>query len=79
VSTPVSERTSNVRIYAEPVIAKDLQPGDLFSMAPAEYWQNFPNMNSIGECVYIRTHTPSSKSIDGDDCIVYRITIEREE
>lgn len=76
--------TGNVRILAEPIIAKDLKPGDLFSMAGPEHWgvfdrdiPNFSGLLPVGEKVYIRTNAPVENAPDGD-AIVYRITIIKE-
>ena len=68
-----------MKIISEPVIARDLKPGDLFSIASSEYWEHVnAGTSSIGECVYIRTNTPASNAPDSDE-MVYKITIEREE
>jgi hypothetical protein len=65
-----------VRIKAEPVLGKDLKPGELFSTRGADYWDHFPTRPSIGESVYIRTAQPPYG--DGDEP-VFRITVVTEE
>lgn len=63
-----------MRITAEPVHAEELQPGDLFSSAGPEYWDNVPRSPFIvGERVYIRVPTPCPDDQRGE--LVYRITI----
>ncbi len=65
-----------VRIHAEAIAAKELRPGDLFSIAGPEYWDDFPYKQGVGERVYIRTCTSAVGLPDADDT-VYRITVER--
>ena len=65
-----------MRIKAERIIARDLQPGDLFSVAPQEYWDHAMQSGSCGEKVYIRMTTEADDFPDADT-VVYRITIER--
>lgn len=65
-----------IRIEVEEVIAKDLQPGDLFSTATLLAWQaaNDPsNPPLIGEKVYIRTNNPLPE--DQEEHVVTRVTI----
>lgn len=64
-------------IKAEPVIAKDLKPGELFSVRGPEYWDTFSTRDSVGESAYIRTNVPGEKFPDAD-AEVFRITIVRE-
>ena len=65
-----------VRITAEQIVATDLKPGDLFSIAGQIYWDRAMTQGSCGECVYIRTNTPADRFEDANTT-VYRITIER--
>ncbi len=37
-----------VKIKATPMLGKDLQPGDLFSMAPPSYWNQIDTNGSVG-------------------------------
>jgi len=69
-----TEIKSEMKIIAEPVKGKDLEPGDLFSTADQFYWDNRPK-ESIGEKVYIRTETPLTPEQGEED--IYRITIIR--
>ena len=66
-----------MKIRATPIRGEELKPGDLFSTASQEYWDN-PNPGSIGELVYIRMDTPAEWAPDFDT-YVYKITIEKEE
>jgi len=68
----------NVKIKAELMTARDLQPGDLFSVAGPSYWDTAMDKGSVGEAVYIRTHTDAKRSPDPNN-VIYRITIERSE
>jgi len=65
-----------MRIKAERVLARDLQPGDLFSVAPQEYWDHAMQSGSCGEKVYIRM-TADADDFPDADTVVYRIAIER--
>lgn len=67
----------SVKVTAVLVTGRDLAPGDLFSIAGPDYWDTFPNRDSVGEQVYIRTNTPTELFHDADEPI-YRITIEVE-
>lgn len=67
-----------MRIKATKVTGADLKPGDLFSTATPEYWDNIDDNHSIGERVYIRTNEPAD-SADDAALPIYRITIERDE
>ncbi len=62
-----------IRVRAERIKGKDLQPGDLFSTAGPSYWDQAVYGDSVGEAVFIRTHSASAP--DGDD-YVFRIHIE---
>lgn len=62
----------HVKFRAEPVKGRDLEPGDLFSVAGSEYWE--PEHWSIGERVYVRTNTPAPE--DELDADIFRIIIE---
>lgn len=65
----------HVTIKAEPIKARELNPGDLFSTAGPEYWRFFGRLGSIGERVYIRTSAPASDASDAD-LTVYKITVQ---
>ena len=65
-----------MRVIAEPIVASELQPGDLFSVRGPEYWDNFTVHQSIGESVYIRTEEPADKADDAN-MTVYKIIIEK--
>lgn len=64
-----------IKITATVIVAADLQPGDLFSSYPQEYWDNIDNMGSIGERVYIRTNAPAEQATDANSA-VFKITIQ---
>lgn len=68
--------TGNVRILAEPCLGKDLKPGELFSVMPPSYWDQFDRMDGVGERVYIRTNTPCPIGQEYEP--IYRITIIKE-
>jgi hypothetical protein len=63
-------------VEVEPVIAKELKPGDLFSTADANYWDGALDFGSIGEKVYIRTNTPPEEASDAEE-LVYKITVKQ--
>ena len=69
-----------MKIKATKIIAKDLQPGDLFSTEGPTYWDRYDwstkKVGSIGERVYIRTGAPAYWA---EDCNteVYKIEIEK--
>lgn len=63
-----------MKIIATECKAKDLKPGDLFSTASQEYWDIVHTDNAVGEKVYIRTNSPTSKEQEND--LIYRITID---
>jgi len=65
-----------MKIKAENILARDLKPGDLFSMAPQGYWDHAMKNGSCGEKVYIRMTAPADDFVDADT-YVNRITIER--
>jgi hypothetical protein len=65
-----------IKIRAEPIKGRDLQPGDLFSTHGPSYWDGAMDKGSVGERVYIRTNSPASDAPDAEDT-VYRITVER--
>jgi hypothetical protein len=75
------ERMSNMTskeftIKTEKIVASTLQPGDLFSTLGPDYWDDAIMGPSIGERVYIRTHTPSNRAPD-PSLMVYKLTIEK--
>jgi hypothetical protein len=63
-----------MNICATPIRGRDLRPGDLFSTAGPEYWDDFVNFASIGELVYIRTCAPTDRAPDGGE-MVFKIEI----
>lgn len=64
-----------MKVVATPIKAKDLKPGDLFSIAGPNYWRNIDKLKIIGEKVYIRTN---NVEISGqEDVDLFCITIER--
>lgn len=63
-------------IVAAPVKAKELKPGDLFSVIGPSYWEFIDGKESIGERVYIRTNAPTP--LDQAEHQVYQIKIEEE-
>jgi hypothetical protein len=72
-----SETTSKkFTIKAERIVASDLRPGDLFSTIGSDYWDDAIMGPSIGEKVFVRTHTPPDRAPDSD-LMVYRLTIEK--
>lgn len=68
-----------MKVRAEKIVARDLQPGDLFSTAGPDYWDRIADREqmSVGERVYIRTNAPTILAPDGD-IEVYKITIIKE-
>jgi len=65
-----------MKIKAENILARDLKPGDLFSVAPQAYWDHAMKSGSCGEKVYIRMTADADDFVDADT-YVNRITIER--
>lgn len=68
-------KRGELKIIATQVKSQELVPGDLFSTAGPEYWDNILEVDSIGERVYIRTEVPCPD--DQKDETIFRITIER--
>lgn len=64
------------RIKTTLVTARELQPGDLFSVYGPEYWSDALNRATIGERVYIRTNVDAGLDPSADDTLVYKIEIE---
>jgi hypothetical protein len=66
----------SLKIVATECTGKDLQPGDLFSTASQDYWDNYilVHPGAIGERVYIRTEVPAMVAPDLD-AIIYKIEI----
>lgn len=65
----MSKRRLNVpvvlaHVTTEKVLARDLLPGDLFSMAGPEYWKDALDRNGVGEKVYIRTNRNAGLASD---------------
>lgn len=67
-----------ITIQCEPVQAKTLQPGDLFSTLDSNYWRMFPFLGCVGAGVFVRTYAEANHADDAET-IVYKITILREE
>jgi len=65
-----------MKVKCEQMFGSQLQPGDLFSTAGPDYWDQLDERGSIGERVYIRTNTPADVAVQGD-AVVFRITIEK--
>lgn len=63
-----------ITIKATPVLAYELEPGELFSVRGPRYWDRFGTRDSCGESVYIRTAVPANQFPDFSE-IVYRISI----
>lgn len=76
-ASPALFKGQEMRIKAEEILGRELQPGDLFSTYGLEYWATAMDRGSIGERVYIRTNTSTPRAPDADEK-VYRLTIERE-
>lgn len=66
-----------IKVIATEIRAKDLQPGDLFTIAPQEYWDSAMDHRGVGEQVYIRTNM-SADIADDTDRLVYKVVIEKE-
>lgn len=64
-----------MKVTATPVKAKELRPGELFSMASQGYWDKriADHADAIGEKVFIRTECPEPASQAED--MVNRIEI----
>lgn len=61
-----------MKIIAKACKARDLKPGDLFSIAPQEHWDNKRDY-VIGEKVYIRTEWPCPEEQADDDIFLIQI------
>ena len=64
-----------MRVIAEPVQSKDLQPGDLYSEHNQEWWDN-RDSTSIGHFVIIRNSNPFPEGYQGN--VSYKITIHQD-
>ena len=64
-----------LKVKAEPIKGKDLEPGDIFSCVGPAYWDDIDSRLSIGEKVYIRTNAPAKVANDSEE-LIYRITLE---
>ena len=63
-----------MKFRAEKIVARDLDPGDLFSSAGPEYWDHAGETTAVGERVFIRTSVAvMSPAIEAEE--VYRITV----
>jgi hypothetical protein len=63
-----------MRIIATPIRVCDLEPGDLFSFDPQEYWDR-PDCGCdpvLGEKIYVRTCVSIDEDIEVD---IFKITI----
>lgn len=69
-----------ITIKAESCTGRDLKPGDLFSTAGPNYWDQFGKRDSLGERVYIRTEQELNHGNSGDaDAPIFRLIIEKTE
>ena len=79
-----------IRIEAKTVKGRDLKPGDLFSMAPTEYWEDANRLTlevedgpdipgTVGEKVFIRTNNPVSPGEEDMDITLVEIHYIQEE
>jgi len=67
-----------IKIKATPMRGHALRPGDLFSTAPQDYWDQINAIGSIGEKCYIRTNAPAGIAPDANS-LVYRLEIIHED
>lgn len=65
-----------MRVIAEAVESKDLQPGDLYSEHDQEWWDNRDSV-SIGHFVIIRNRNPFPEGYKGS--VSYKITIDQDD
>ena len=63
-----------MRVQVKEVKVEDLEPGDLFSTAGEDYWDNLDD-GSVGEKVYIRTDVPCPEDQVG--LKVYKVTVQK--
>lgn len=61
-------------ILATPIVAKDLEPGDLFSVAGPDYWDRIDRDRAVGERLYVRTNTEATAAEDASQ-MVFKITV----
>ena len=71
-----SAQEARMKFIATVIRARDLKPGELFSVCGQAYWDGVRERGSIGEKVYIRTAEPADSAPDPDK-VVYRITAGR--
>lgn len=64
------------RVLVEQVKAKDLQPGDLFTIMSQDYWDLAMDLKGVGESVYVRTNR-SANDADDADSSVFKVTIQQ--
>ncbi len=64
-----------VRVIATPVLAGELQPGDLFSGNGQEDWDEAMGSDGVAVEAYIRTELPCPAGQEG--IRFYRLTIQR--
>jgi hypothetical protein len=65
-----------LKIPAEPLLAKELKPGDLFSTAGQFYWDH-RQPDAVGEKVYLRTDAPCPKDQEEEE--IHRIVVRVDE
>jgi hypothetical protein len=65
-----------IRFKATETTCEQVKPGEAFSSAGPEYWDN-PNPGSIGERVFLRTDASCPAADIGKS--IYVITVEQEE
>lgn len=62
-----------MKIIATKIKAKELNAGDLFSIAGQDHWDNIGKLGELGQRVFIRTETPTPPDQADED--IYRITV----
>lgn len=64
-----------VKVLVKEILAKDLRPGDLFTVMPQDYWDFAMNLKGVGEAIYVRTNM-TADAADDADAMVFRVLIE---
>lgn len=66
------------KIFVEEIVARDLQPGDLFTTMPQQYWDYAMNVKGgVGEAVYVRTNISTDRAPDSDTMVFKVVKIEQ--
>ena len=66
---------SRVFIKTTPVTLKDLQPGDLFTAGPPDYWKDMDKRINekatvaLGEQIWVRNNGPIAPEVDPDQSL----------